>query len=198
MRRLGKSGLILKVKRRTAPMELDPNHEDLDLDVDMNPTADADADADVDMDAEENFIDDEEDKDAQSRKRTPKRRNRKQLKVRWTRCVVLMREPTENDRAAFTSQSAAERVVNEDDPDESEPEDEDLDELEAIDETSTVAGPSAVKPFVKQRVPPQWHPGVHHTQFIFNLIDSCGTAGISTMVCLHQELCVNVTNCYRT
>ena len=167
------------MKRRTAPTEFDAEQEEVDADSEVDAEADADADAEADttMGAEHEFIDDRDDPE---HKVAPKRKRvRKSHKVRWTRCIDLLRDPTEKDKAAFTSHAAAERA-NEVVADDSD--DDQIDDGDATDYPSTNFGPSKDKPQTKQRFPPQWHPGVHHTQLLFNLIESCGTDGISTMV----------------
>lgn len=168
MRRLYMTGMVKRVKARVSPVD-EPFLDQEDPEAVVEPDAEG-----------EEYV---ERLEAEHVSTPMKRRTRQPAKVRWVRCVKLMREPEERDKAAFVSNAAAERGIEEDkDDSEPEPADDDLEEVDADEETlPTVTKFGELGAETKQRIPPQWHPGMHHTQFVFNLVQSCGTAGISTM-----------------
>lgn len=187
MRRLGKTGLLQRLKARSSPTDMQYQEDvdddsDVDANVETGTVFGADVDADADAEADADDVDDQQEADQPA---TPKKRARKSgpPKIRWVRCVKLMREPTEKDMEAFTSNAKAERGDNEEVPDDAEPEDKEQGEHQTDGETLN-ANPKSKKVTAesKQRIAPQWHPGIHHTQFLFNLIHSTGPNGLSTMV----------------
>ena len=101
---------------------------------------------------------------------------------RYTQCLQLVREPTDQDREAFTGTSTdqgptengrGESLVDQDVEDEQT--DGELDETTGHDNAE-----------VRQRIPPRWTPDVLQDNLIFNIIDIAGPAGISSME-LHKR-----------
>ncbi|KAL1302957.1 hypothetical protein AAFC00_003275 [Neodothiora populina] len=168
MRRLFKTGLLRRLKAQAGEQPVE--------EMELQPDSDAESEADAEADAEGEDALDLTDAD---HIRTPKIvRLRPQAKVRWVRCINLTREPTEKDRAAFTSTVVADSDMKREKdiiPIAPELTIGEADGLGSKDNTNDVESGT------KQRIPPQWHPGIHHTQFVFNLVNSCGTEGISTM-----------------
>lgn len=121
-------------------------------------------------------------------KKGPRKLTKKSRAGGWIRCVKLLREPTEQDKIGFTSNAISNRKKPndgkaQDDSDSAfDTDDEDLEELEADDDTMDRIRRTGNSKGKKQRIPAQWKTSMHLTQFIFNLVHSCGTKGISTMV----------------
>ena len=107
---------------------------------------------------------------------------------RTATCLQLVREPTDRDREAFVGTSTKQGLP-EDDRDESlvdqEVENEKPPETEQVEdgnEQRTVQDSAEVQ----QRIPPQWTSDTLQENFIFNIIDKTGPAGISSME-LHKR-----------
>ncbi|KAH0279793.1 hypothetical protein KCU91_g1492, partial [Aureobasidium melanogenum] len=101
--------------------------------------------------------------------------------VFWVRCIKLMREPVEKDLEAFTSTIKSGKVGKAAEDQESDAEadaDEDDDYVEI--DAAALDGLGKMTELTR-RVPPQWRPDMHHTQFFFQIIASAGTKGLSTM-----------------
>jgi hypothetical protein len=101
--------------------------------------------------------------------------------VFWVRCIKLMREPVEKDLEAFTSTIRVGKVGKAVEDHESDAEadaDEDDDYVEI--DSAALDGLGKMTE-ITRRVPPQWRPDMHHTQFFFKIIESAGTKGLSTM-----------------
>ncbi|KAH0378184.1 hypothetical protein KCU84_g1380, partial [Aureobasidium melanogenum] len=101
--------------------------------------------------------------------------------VFWVRCIKLMREPVEKDLEAFTSTIKSGKVGKAVEDQESDAEadaDEDDDYVEI--DAAALDGLGKMTELTR-RVPPQWRPDMHHTQFFFQIIASAGTKGLSTM-----------------
>ena len=101
-------------------------------------------------------------------------------KAEFVRCVKLMRDPTESDRLAFNTASKrsgfpSQEGENDDADDDGVDEDDDED-----DDDDTVML-EAAGDIASSRIPPQWIPDLHYSQFLFGLIDSKGPEGISSM-----------------
>ncbi|GAB7351127.1 hypothetical protein MBLNU459_g1587t2 [Dothideomycetes sp. NU459] len=168
MRRLNQAGCITRVKARVTPTE----EEEQAL---------GDDDTELDNDAQDDGTSIAVDADDKTK---TKRKKKKQVsRIRWVRCVKLMREPTEKDRHAFTSTAHLPKEESVDDQNDSDVDEEDQAELEGDDSMlQPIAGLGRTKEMeVVERIPAQWHPYLHQTQFLFYLINSCGTTGISTM-----------------
>lgn len=172
MRRLARAGCVENTRARVAPAEED--EED-----------DAE-DEDTELANDDGLVDDSMNPTHEPKAR--KRRKKQPPKARWIRCVRLRHEPTENDRHAFTSTtnlpkepSAADQNDSDTDAD-----DEDLAELDGNDPMlqSVVKSRKWNAEKSVERLPPQWQPLMHQTQFMFHFIDSSGAAGLSTMVCI--------------
>jgi hypothetical protein len=101
--------------------------------------------------------------------------------VFWVRCIKLMREPVDKDLEAFTSTIRVGKVGKAVEDHESDAEadaDEDDDYVEI--DSAALDGLGKMTE-ITRRVPPQWRPDMHHTQFFFQIIESAGTKGLSTM-----------------
>ncbi|KEQ74812.1 hypothetical protein M436DRAFT_42522 [Aureobasidium namibiae CBS 147.97] len=101
--------------------------------------------------------------------------------VFWVRCIKLMREPVEKDLEAFTSTirvGKAGKAVEDQESDAEADADEDDDYVEI--DAAALDGLGKMTE-ITRRVPPQWRPDMHHTQFFFQIIDNAGTKGLSTM-----------------
>lgn len=101
--------------------------------------------------------------------------------VFWVRCIKLMREPIDKDLEAFTSTIRVGKVGKAVEDQESDAEadaDEDDDYVEI--DAAALDGLGKMTE-ITRRVPPQWRPDMHHTQFFFQIIDRAGTKGLSTM-----------------
>jgi hypothetical protein len=101
--------------------------------------------------------------------------------VFWVRCIKLMREPVDKDLEAFTSTIRVGKVGKAIEDHESDAEadaDEDDDYVEI--DSAALDGLGKMTE-ITRRVPPQWRPDMHHTQFFFQIIESAGTKGLSTM-----------------
>ncbi|KAI5241313.1 hypothetical protein E4T43_05540 [Aureobasidium subglaciale] len=101
--------------------------------------------------------------------------------VFWVRCIKLLREPVEKDKEAFTSTIKSGKVgkVVEDQESDAEADADNDDDYVEID-AAALDGLGKMTEITK-RVPPQWQPGMHHTQFFFHIIANAGTKGLSTM-----------------
>lgn len=101
--------------------------------------------------------------------------------VFWVRCIKLMREPVEKDLEAFTSTirvGKAGKAVEDQESDAEADADEDDDYVEI--DAAALDGLGKMTE-ITRRVPPQWRPDMHHTQFFFQIIERAGTKGLSTM-----------------
>lgn len=110
--------------------------------------------------------------------------SRSSTKIRWVRCIKMTREPEARDKAAFVSTAAAARALEEgNDNSEPEADEEDMADSNAVGALNVVTGlgQSGQMTKSKQRIPPQWDPSLHQTQLVFNLVQSFGTEGVSTM-----------------
>lgn len=166
VRRLGKVGCIQRLKARASPTSaLGRGDEGHEFENEDQPEADVE-------------IDDSDTQDTPKRWRVTTGPSQ----VRWVRCLKLLRDPTPQDKAAFTSSAAADKTEGPSYQEDSDAEEDDPDEIEVNDETlKSMTGRQQKKEENKTRPSAQWQPGVHYTQFLFNLIDISGAKGISTM-----------------
>lgn len=103
--------------------------------------------------------------------------------VYWVRCIKLMREPVEKDKEFFIStinlRKSEKHTADHMESDAEADADEDEDYVEI--DSAALDGLGKMNEITK-RIPPQWHPGLHHTQFHFQSIKSSGTKGLTTIV----------------
>ncbi|THV69172.1 hypothetical protein D6D28_06103 [Aureobasidium pullulans] len=101
--------------------------------------------------------------------------------VFWVRCIKLMRDPVDKDKEAFVStiKVGKQGKVVEDQESDAEADADDDDDYVEID-AAALDGLGKMTETAK-RVPPQWQPDMHHTQFFQQIIASAGTKGLSTM-----------------
>lgn len=187
MKRLARAGCVSHMRARVTPAEAeDDSEEDAEVAHDNAPV---DSSFDLTYEPKEK-----------------KKRKKRLSQARWVRCVRLMHEPTEKDKHAFTSttklpKETSTEVQNDSDTDDN---DDALAELDVDDPMiqSIVDPRNWNEEEVVERIPPQWQPQMHQTHFMFHYIDSCGSAGISTMVCLKglQQCCaiLNETGSHRS
>jgi hypothetical protein len=107
--------------------------------------------------------------------------------VYWVRCVKLMREPNDKDKDAFVSSRTGKSDKTADDSDAEADADADEDD-DYVEVDAAALGKMGKMAESMKRVPPQWRPEMHHTQFFFQIVKSAGTKGISTMDLADQGL----------
>ena len=95
----------------------------------------------------------------------------------WIRSIQLMRDPSEADRRKFITRSKLLQSQVQDDDDDANQDDE-LEDAESDNDDAGVVE-QAVEHL--KRIPPQWTPDQLYTNFLFNIIDSAGPQGISSM-----------------
>lgn len=114
----------------------------------------------------------------------------------YTKCLHLVREPTEQDRAAFVGKKTTVNLEVDDGQEvdsavqENHQNEIDMGEDVAEDDTESDAGSDMDfeqgTSSATQRIPPQWTPDIPLNNFIFKIIDNAGPAGISSME-LHRR-----------
>lgn len=106
----------------------------------------------------------------------------KKRESNYVKCIRLLRDPTDADRKAFISKKPlAQDELDAEGYEDADFEPDDTVEVGAVDVAEANAR-------VLDRVAPQWTPSIPHTQFIYNLVHSRGSAGISTMDLNHRGL----------
>lgn len=112
--------------------------------------------------------------------------NRPGPSEKWVKCIKILREPTEGDRAAFVAgkssldikRKAGHSGDGDEDSDADAEDEDDLDKLDAVDELDALDD---------DKIPVQWDPNQHYSQFLFRLIESKGIEGCSSMVSLSEN-----------